>query len=170
MKDAADYALAVMGSEYDNSYGWVFNQINRNISIWDGLKFQYKDDDSSRMHEQFKLRNRCEIKYSFTSAEGDVRFEPGVVLCRDVINSGKWEVFDVLKRPAPMVMCTRCSNAFVRPVRHQNDPCPYDSSSTSLDAEIDATIQPGQGRLQGLQKGKKYIEALKKVTHILYIF
>jgi hypothetical protein len=127
-----------------------------------------KDDDSSRMHEQFKLRNRCEIKYAFTSAEGDVRFEPGVVLCRDVINSGKWEVFDVLKRPAPMVMCTRCSNAFVRPVRHQDDPCPYDSSSTSLDAEIDATIQPGQGRLQGVQKDKAYMEALNKAAHVVY--
>ena len=158
-----------MGSEYDNSYGWAFHQINRNVSIWEGLKFQYKDVDASREHDRFKLRSRCEIKYSFISAEGGVQFEPGVVLCRDVINSGKWEVFDVLKRTEPMVMCTPCSNTSVRPVRHQTEPCPLGSSSTSLDAMIDESIQPGQGRVQGLQKGKKYFEALKQATHILYI-
>jgi hypothetical protein len=158
-----------MGSEYDNSYGWAFQQINRSITIWEGYELQYKDNNSSREDDRFNLRGRCEIKYSFTSAEGGVEFEPGVVLCRDVINSGTWEVFDVLKRTEHMVMCTPCSNTYVRPVRHQTEPCPLDSSSTSLDAMIDQAIQPGQGRIQGLQKGKKFLEALKQATHILYI-
>lgn len=167
LKDAADYAAAVMGSEYDNSYGWAFDKINRSASIWAGHTFQYEDDKPSRMQQKFNLRSRCEIKYSFTSAEGDVQFEPGVVLCRDVINCGKWEVFDVLKRPSSMVMCTPCSNSLTRPVRHQKDPCPLESSGTSLDAEVDRAIQPGSSRLQGVQRGRKYLEALNKATHIV---
>lgn len=168
MKDAADYAAAVMGSEYDNSYGWAFDTINRSITIWEGLKFQYEDEQSAVMREKFKLRSRCEIKYAFTSAEGEVQFEPGVVLCRDVIGTGNWEVFDVLKRPAPMVMCTPCSNAWTRPVRHGEEPCPLESSGTSLDAEVDRVIQPGQARVQGVQKGKAYMEALNKATHVVH--
>lgn len=157
-----------MGSEYDNSYGWAFEKINRSVSIWDGLTFQYEDDTPSRMQEKFKLRSRCEIKYAFTSAEGEVQFEPGVVLCRDVIGTGKWEVFDVLKRTAPMVMCTPCSNAWTRPVRHREEPCPHENSGTSLDAEVDGVIQPGQARVQGVQKGKAYMEALSKATHVVH--
>ena len=168
MKYAADYALAVMGSEYDNSYGWAFDKINRSVAIWDGLVFQYEDEQSTQMREKFKLRSRCEIKYAFTSAEGDVQFEPGVVLCRDVIGTGKWEVFDVLKRPASMVMCTPCSNASTRPVRHHEEPCPLDSSGTSLDREVDQVIRPGEGRLQGIQRGRKFMEALSKATHVVH--
>ena len=164
LKDAADYAAAVMGSEYDNSYGWAFDTINRSVTIWEGLKFQYEDEQSTGMREKFKLRSRCEIKYAFTSAEGEVQFEPGVVLCRDVIGTGKWEVFDVLKRTAPMVMCTPCSNACTRPVRHREETCPHENSGTSLDAEVDGVIQPGQARVQGVQKGKAYMEALSKAN------
>ena len=77
-----------MGSDYDNSYGWAFDEINRSVSIWKGLEFQYEDEKdakhkSVRMQEKFKLRSRCEIRYSFTSAAGDIQYEPGVVLCRD---------------------------------------------------------------------------------------
>ena len=157
-----------MGSEYDNSYGWAFDTINRSITIWEGLKFQYKDEQSTGMREKFKLRSRCEIKYAFTSAEGEVQFEPGIVLCRDVIGTGKWEVFDVLKRTASMVICTPCSNAWTRPVRHREEQCPLESSGTSLDAEVDWVIQPGQARVQGIQKGKTYMEALNKATHVVY--
>jgi hypothetical protein len=170
LKDAAEYAAAVMGSDYDNSYGWEFKEINRSVGIWEGLKFQYKDDDStSRVHEHFKLRGRCEIKFSFTSAEGDVQYEAGVVVVRDVIGTGKWEVFDLLKRPESMVMCTPCSNSLTRPVRHQQEPCPQERAGTSLDAMVDGAIQPGQSRLQGIQRGKKYHEALGKVTHIVHV-
>ena len=173
LKDAADYAAAVMGSEYDNSYAWPFHEINRSVAIWEGLKFQYEDDKNAsnksvRMNEKFKLRSRCEIKYSFTSAAGDVQREPGVVLCRDVIGTGKWEVFDVLKRPASSVMCTPCSNSLTRPVRHQEDSCPQEAAATSLDAQVDAAIQPGKGRIQGIQRGKKYLEALSKASHIVH--
>ena len=168
LKDAADYAAAVMGSEYDNSYGWAFDVINRSVAILDGFVFQYSDQQSSQMREKFRLRSRCEMKYAFASAEGDVRFEAGVVLCRDVIGTGKWEVFDVLKRPAPMVMCTPCSNAWTRPVRHHEEPCPRASSGTSLDREVDEGIRPGPGRVQGIQRGKKYHEALSKATHAVH--
>ena len=136
-----------MGSEYDNAYGWAFNEINRSVSLWGGHEFQYEDDKSSRTHEKFKLRSRCEIKFSFTSAEGVVQYEAGVVMCRDVIGTGKWEVFDLLKRAAPMVMCTPCSNALTRPVRHQEEACPREGGGASLDADVDAAIQPGKGRL-----------------------
>lgn len=156
-----------MGSEYDNSYGWAFTEINRSVSIWDGFEFQYEDDSTSRMHEKFKLRSRCEIRFSFTSAEGEVQYEDGVVMCRDVIGTGKLEVFDLLKRPKSMVMCTPCSNSLIRPVRHQKEPCPLEKAGTSLDAEVDAAIQPGKGRLQGMQRDRQYLEALSKATHIV---
>ena len=157
-----------MGSEYDNSYGWAFEKINRSVSIWDGLTFQYEDDTPSRMAEKFKLRSRCEMIFSFTSAEGEDQYEDGVVMCRDVIGTGKLEVFDLLKRPESMVMCTPCSNALLRPVRHQKEPCPLEKAGTSLDAEVDAAIQPGKGRLQGMQRNKQYLEALSKATHIVH--
>jgi hypothetical protein len=173
LKDAADYAAAVMGSEYDNSYAWPFNEINRSISIWEGIKFQYEEDKdaerkSLRMVEKFKLRSRCEIKYSFTADDGGVQYEPGVVLCRDVIGTGNWEVFDVVKRPVSMVMCTPCSNSLTRPVRHQNHPCPLEVAGTNLDAEVDGAIRPGNARIQEIQRGRKYFEALSKETHIVH--
>jgi hypothetical protein len=159
-----------MGSEYDNSYGWAFDVINRSLEIWDGLVFQYEDTaQSSQMREKFRLRSRCEMKYAFTPAEGGILFEPGVVLCRDVIGTGKWEVFDLLKRPAPSVMCTPCSNASTRPVRHQGHPCPLEGGGTNLDAEVDETIQPGADRIKGVQRGKKYMEALSKATHLVHL-
>ena len=157
-----------MGSEYDNSYGWAFEKINRSVSIWNGLTFQYEDDTPSRMQEKFKLRSRCEMIFSFTSAEGEVQYEDGVVMCRDVIGAGKLEVFDLLKRPESMVMCTPCSNALIRPVRHQKEPCPLEKAGTSLDALVDGAIQPGPGRLQGFQRNKQYLEALSKATHIVH--
>jgi hypothetical protein len=157
-----------MGSQYDNSYGWAFDVINRSVKIWGGLVFQYEDTgQSSQMREKFRLRTRCEMKYAFKSAEGSVLFEPGVVLCRDVIGTGKWEVFDLLKRPALSVMCTPCSNRCERPVRHQENPCPLEGDGTSLDAEVDETIQPGANRIQGIQCGRKYIGALSKATHVV---
>jgi len=138
------------------------------VSIWDGLKFQYEDDTPSRTQEKFKLRSRCEMIFSFTSAEGEVQYEAGVVMCRDVIGTGKLEVFDLLKRPESMVMCTPCSNSLTRPVRHQKEPCPLEKAGTSLDAEVDAAIQPGKGRLQGIQRTRQYMEALSKATHIVH--
>ena len=68
------------------------------------------------------LSVQMQFRYAQKGADGQQLFEIGVVLARQYLGEGQWEVWDL--RPGCKKWCQACSSAAERLVRHDNGPCP----------------------------------------------
>ena len=70
------------------------------------------------------------FKYAQQGADGKELFETGVVLARQYLDEGPWEVWDL--RPDREKLCQPCSSAAERIVRHDSGSCPKDVTRKAL--------------------------------------
>ena len=72
---------------------------------------------------------QMQFKYAQKGEHGEL-FEKGVVLARQFLGEGNWEVWDL--RPDCDKWCQRCSSKAERLVRHNNGPCPERTNQRAL--------------------------------------
>ena len=87
--DAGDYADAINKSNYHNSVGFAYDDINRSSASVFPVELIGNDN--------LDLRTKCEFKFSFTDENGKTKHENGVVLCRNVpaLIGEEGELYDV---------------------------------------------------------------------------
>ena len=98
---AQDYANGITKSEYRNSIGYFFPQINRSANVF--------PPESGIAGDKLRLREKCE----FTFVTGQV----GVVFYRVVPGEGSFQVLDMVKRKK------KRSCYFVRPLFYSATRC-----------------------------------------------
>lgn len=82
-----------------------------------------------RMAVMFGFSAQMQFKYAQKGEHGEL-FEKGVVLARQFLGEGNWEVWDL--RPDCDKWCQRCSSKAERLVRHNNGPCPERTNQRAL--------------------------------------
>ena len=161
VRTSGEYARAINKSNYHNSVGYDFEQINRNTGRFPELT----SDD------KLNLRRMCEVKYVFSDEHGRENREEGVILCRTIpvvpgTQGAPYEVYDLRAVPPGGELCRGCSKTHQRPVRHGDSGCVRATKVCSevydLKERLIRISGPDPNRINEIQEDKDYKKNIRK--------
>jgi hypothetical protein len=103
--------------EYKNAKAYSFDQINRDIKV-----FQSPNGTKIADFKGIQRESYCELQYCYKDQLGVMTREAGYVLARPISGEGTFDVHDFLKKDRPKEwgkMCAQCSKKHGRPVYHK---------------------------------------------------
>lgn len=161
--EATVIADIINNCAHSNSVAVPFPCINMSADVFPAKLLKSTKEDT------LNFTKKCEFCYYYNDEKGREVREPGIIRCRLV--SGKdaepYKVFDLLApsklRPN---MCSVCSNALQRPIRHGDTRCPRQIQPSRgkkefLANKMRAKVDPV--RMTGIQLTKSLKKAKNKV-------
>jgi hypothetical protein len=106
-----------------------------------------------------------EFKYAMKGEDGNELFEDGVVLARQYLGVGDWQVWDL--RPNSARHCPKCSSQAERIVRHERGVrCPGTARSEGRVAAAREAIAKRAARLRELENDRAIARTLRRAREL----
>lgn len=108
---------------------------------------------------------QMEFKYAMKGEDGSELFEDGVVLARQYLGVGDWQVWDL--RPNSARHCPKCSSQAERIVRHERGVrCPGTARSEGRVAAAREAIAKRAARLRELENDRSIARTLRRAQEL----